>query len=278
MGGRINTEVRKAYRVVNALKFDDLSQSLNEVSPFEIGTARYPIESVQRELDDFPKYVTRPIESDAPDDSTGKQIIDDINQFISQWKETQDRWKRAFDITKKVHQVAGLLAFCADGISKYESLMKDGDYSIANWDVSAGYLNPEYPTKSHDYDICLQVIDMSERVLSYVERFERDNNGVAIPKKQTFVSKAEEFKTKAIRLHPYCCIHKILTLAGNVIEGRKLYWNALRRFPKARASAMQQAREAEDRNYERRPWDRKEAQLTAPVDPFAGQVSFVVIA
>jgi len=271
IGGRINTEVRKAYRVVSGLKFDDLKVSLKEISPFEINTARYPIESVHREFDEIPKFVTRPITSDAPDDATGKQIIEDINKFTEQWKETQERWKRAFDITKQVHHVASLLSFCDEGIKKYEELMKT-NYTYANWNNNAGYFNSDIPTTSHDYDICLQVIDLSDLAVSYIQKFEAANNGAALPKKQIFLKKAEEFRKKAIQLHPYLLIHKILTMAGNLGEGRKAYWNALRRFPKARASAMQQYKEHEDRQYERRPWDRKEAKQHAPFDPFDGQV------
>jgi len=145
------------------------------------------------------------------------------------------------------------------------------NYSVANWDNPAGFFNSDIPSKSYDFDICLQVIQLADLAVSYVRKFEAANDGASLPKKQQFLAKAEEFRKKAIHLHPHLLIHKILTLAGNVADRRSVYWNALRRFPKARASATQQAQEAENRRYERRPWDRKEAKQYAPVDPFDGQ-------
>eukprot|EP01098_Paradermamoeba_levis_P006329 TRINITY_DN2628_c0_g1_i1.p1 TRINITY_DN2628_c0_g1~~TRINITY_DN2628_c0_g1_i1.p1 ORF type:complete len:534 (-),score=104.51 TRINITY_DN2628_c0_g1_i1:239-1840(-) len=170
-----------------------------------------------------------------------------------------------------MHHVAQLLEFASENIKRYEELMNT-DYTIANWKNSAGWFDSDIPTDSHDYDVCLQAIDASNLALSYIEKFEAANNGTSIPKKGTFVAKANEFKKKAIHLHPHLCIHKILTMAGNRgEEGRKVYWNALRRFPKARASAIQQSKEAEARVFERRPWDLKEGWYRAAQDPFDGQ-------
>lgn len=265
IGGRINSEVRKAYRFAGAVKLDDLSEYVRVI-------ASDPSDTIRRELDDINKQSTRYISQDAPEDPVGKQILEEVVTFTKHWTETQERWKRAVEIHQQMHAIAKLLGFASESIKHYEGLMKT-TYTVASWNNSVGMFDSSIPMKSNDYDCCLQAITATESAVSLVERFEASNNGVAIPKKNIFLTRAKEFKKKAIDLHPYLCIHQLLNTAGNMGARIPVYWEALRRFPKARATAIKQHDEIVAQRYERRPWDRKteEGNWHSIVDPYEGQ-------
>jgi hypothetical protein len=266
IAGYINTEVRKAYRAVNDAKID---QRKAEVSPLK--AAHYPIDTIERQQSDFEKWCIRPIGNNAPDDAVGKEIIAAIKDFAAQWSETIGRWKQVAEIGESIKLVSALVAWCIEGLKQFDECMKVRSSNTQSWTnnmlmVMAGHI----PQQSTDADVCLQVVEITEKVERLLEQFASKHNS-RIPQHDKYANKCAELRKTAINKHPYLAIHRVLTMAGNLQQhGLPLYWRALRRFPKARASLLQQWQEREDWRFERNPWDR-EAEGRVARDPYAGQ-------
>ena len=168
--GRINTEVRRAYRIVKELPIDDLKASLNQVDPFRIETARYPIESIERDQKDLERLVAGPIQLTLPDDKNGKQTIEAINDFNQKWEETVSLWKKLLQVCSEIRYIQELMAWVDTAIENFKGCMKVTSSNGHSFD-SFSFIK-EIPAKSYDSDICLQAIDMIERISVLIRSFE----------------------------------------------------------------------------------------------------------
>jgi len=232
--------------------------------------AHYPIKEIEKEEDELRRRVVREIADSAPDDPVGKEVREAIATFSAQWAETVARWRKASEIAKQIRFIDALFAWCDEGLAHYDEATKVRSSNTSSWHNNMMWaMEGHVPPESTDGEVCLQVIDMTLKIESLVASFE-SSFSAEIPGKSKLLARAEQLRKSAIAKHPFLPIHKVLTMAGNLKEhGDRFYLGVLRRFPKARASLMQQWEEHQAQRFERTPWDR-ESDGSTLVDPYAG--------
>eukprot|EP01094_Clydonella_sp_ATCC50884_P028149 TRINITY_DN8358_c0_g1_i1.p1 TRINITY_DN8358_c0_g1~~TRINITY_DN8358_c0_g1_i1.p1 ORF type:complete len:1011 (-),score=162.52 TRINITY_DN8358_c0_g1_i1:103-2766(-) len=271
LGSRINARVREAFRIVKALPMDDNTASLKAVSPFEIDTARYPIEGIERLQVDMRKFVTDPLQKlgAAEEDEDAKKAVQAVNTFNSEWKETVERWKTAFGICEKMRTNDDLFHWIAKALEEFKGAMATSSGSgwtfhvatkTSTWDRTT-------PLQVTDASACLEILSLLDRIERNVDQLKADHG--AYPGEEQVRERVSSVRSFCTLNHPKHCIFMLLNLAGNCLGARGVYWKALRRFPKARSTVLDLWELKTQCMFERR-WHDKDKDFSdwELVDPF----------
>lgn len=271
IGGRINRAVRGAFRHAEGLPIDDNKQPFRAVNP----EATYA--TLENDINNLEKMVVRPLSKEGiAEIPLAKEALESIAAFNKGWNECKERWAHAADLLKSMRQIDAIFEWADKVLEHFDDCMSSSNSSVGSFNVMTAASSfsgggAGVPHKLEAHTACLEVMKALDDIERRGKRIEEKFGGW--PGRPAVEAAITAMRKKCIHDHPRHVVRRMLNCASNMVGGRSAYWQALRRFPKAREAAMKLWElKCENmflrRHHDRRDFDDKEWVLE---DPFKGQ-------